>query len=200
MNAFLKAALAAVAGSALLIGGAGTLALWNSSTSVSGGQIVAGELTVGIATTGYWSVAHEIAGSYAAPVSLSRSEFARFRAVPGDRLVFTTTVPITATGDSLTATTSLSAGAVTPSTSSAADRALASTLTGTATTTLSVPGGAGVTGAAPNYTLTPNGANISAVATLTATITFPLNAPNGYPGVNGSVSFADMGVAVTQTN
>jgi alternate signal-mediated exported protein len=200
MNAFLKAALAAAAGSALFLGGAGTLALWNSSSSIRGGQITAGELTVGTASTGLWSVAHETAGSYAAPVSLSAAEFAHFRAVPGDRLVFTTTVPITATGDNLTATTSLSEGAVMPSTSSAADRALASTLTGSAMTTLSLPGGPGVTGGTPNYTLVPNGARISAVATLTATIIFPVGAANAYAGVNGSVSFANMGVAVTQTS
>ena len=55
MNKLLKGAIAGAAGVALLLGGAGTFALWNSSATVTGGNIDAGNLHVADSgTAGTW--------------------------------------------------------------------------------------------------------------------------------------------------
>lgn len=53
MNKLTKASIAGAAGIALLLGGAGTLALWNDAASVTGETINSGELTIGT-PTGAW--------------------------------------------------------------------------------------------------------------------------------------------------
>ena len=47
MNKLVKGAVAGAAGIALLLGGAGTFALWNASTNVSTGSISTGTLAFG---------------------------------------------------------------------------------------------------------------------------------------------------------
>jgi alternate signal-mediated exported protein len=202
MNKIAKAAIATAIGCALLLGGAGTLATWNASTPVAeGGTIVAGKLTVGPATGGAWSVQHLTAGVYGSAVALSASQFATFLAVPGDKLTYTATVPLAATGNNLVATTSLAGGAITASSASLADQALATALTASATTALTIPTTTGVTGTAPTYTFTPGTTGISANATVSATITYPLTNVAGAENASmqGSVSLADMAVSITQT-
>ena len=111
MNKLLKGAIAGAVGIALLTGGAGTFALWNSSTAVSGGTIVAGNLLVADSgTAGSWSV-----NGHAVTLS-------SFKAAPGDTLTFTKTVNVTATGDNLVATLGLGAASITPSSTAPADR------------------------------------------------------------------------------
>ena len=203
MNKLTKAVIAAAAGGALLLGGAGTLATWNSTGSVStAGVVAAGNLNVGSATVVGWSVQHQTGGTYGTAVSLTPAQFTAFRAVPGDRLTYTATVPITATGDNLVATTSLTPGSITAlSTSNSADVALASALTSGATTTMTIPTTTGVTGTAPTYTFTPAGATISAVATVTATITYPITSTAGAENASilGTVNLTNVGVTITQT-
>jgi len=202
MKKLTKAVIAAAAGGALLLGGAGTLATWNSSGTVStAGTIAAGNLNVGSATVVGWSVQHLTAGTYGSAVTLTPAQFTAFRAVPGDKLTYTATVPITATGNNLVATTSLSGGSITAATASAADVALASALTTSATTTMSIPATTGVTGTGPTYTFTPAGATINAVATVSATITYPLVATAGAENASilGTVNLTNVGVTITQT-
>ena len=50
MNKLTKGAIATAAGIALLLGGAGTFALWNGQTTIAGGTISTG--TLAIASTG----------------------------------------------------------------------------------------------------------------------------------------------------
>ena len=55
MNAFVKSAVAGAAGIALLLGGAGTFAVWNSSASASAGVLRTGQLTLSTTPgTGQW--------------------------------------------------------------------------------------------------------------------------------------------------
>ena len=54
MNKIIKGSIAGAAGIALLLGGAGTFALWNDSTSVQGGKIKAGNLAL-VNQTGAWT-------------------------------------------------------------------------------------------------------------------------------------------------
>jgi len=57
MNKLVKGGLAAAAGIALLMGGAGSLAYWNASETSSSGQIQTGHLTLSADAAGSWDVA-----------------------------------------------------------------------------------------------------------------------------------------------
>jgi alternate signal-mediated exported protein len=186
MNKLLKGAIAGAVGIALLTGGAGTFALWNSSTAVSGGTIVAGNLLVADSGT---------AGTWAAngtPVTLST-----FKAAPGDVLTFTKTVNVTATGNNLVATLGLGAASITPTSASAADVALAAYLTKSAVLSAT---GTGIAASGANYVITAGTSGVTSTVTVTATITFPKNATAGFENNTklGSVSLADMAVTLNQ--
>ncbi|MCU1583867.1 MAG: hypothetical protein JWM49_423 [Microbacteriaceae bacterium] len=202
MNKLVKGAIAGAAGIALLLGGAGTFALWNSSANVNGGTIVAGNLHLGTATTGSWTVAHiGTNGTYGTAVTVT--DLSKFKASPGDQLTYTSEVPVTATGDNLVAAVSLSPGSIVATPTSAthtkvpADDELARFLT--ANTTVSMTG-SGITGTAPNYVLTAgSGAGISTTATVTATITFASGAAGAEnTAMLGSVDLSGMSLTVTQ--
>jgi alternate signal-mediated exported protein len=89
MNKLTKSAIAGAAGIALLLGGAGSLAYWNSAATVGGTTITAGTLTITSdpgATTTYTSSGDSVA-----------------LIVPGDSVTVTQPVTISATGDHLKA-------------------------------------------------------------------------------------------------
>lgn len=102
MNKFTKGAIATGAGIILLMGGAGTFALWNDSASVAGGTIESGTLTIDAAAgapgAGSWS---DVSNS-SLPVSID--DIGEFLVVPGDVLEFTQSFVVGATGDNLEAT------------------------------------------------------------------------------------------------
>ncbi|MCC6270567.1 MAG: alternate-type signal peptide domain-containing protein [Microbacteriaceae bacterium] len=100
MNKLTKAAIAGAAGIALLLGGAGSLAYWNTSASLTGATITAGELTITANNDGAWSDAD------------GAITIASFRAVPGDVLTYTATFDVTAVGDNLTATVALTGDSI----------------------------------------------------------------------------------------
>lgn len=88
MNKLIKGSIAGAAGIALLLGGAGTLALWNDTANLSAaGSIKSGVLDVTAATPGTWNNSIALI-------------------VPGDTRTFTQTVDLTATGDNLKFTVS----------------------------------------------------------------------------------------------
>lgn len=208
MNKLTKATIAASVGIALLLGGAGTFATWNSSSTISGGTIVSGNLLVGTPATGTWTVAHLNAlplATYGTPVGLTMSSTGAltvttgglaYTASPGDQLTYTTTVPLTVTGTNLSATLALTQGAITAASSAKADGELASDLSKSANVTMGT--GAGISSAGSPAVYTISGAATSPVtATLAATITFPSSATDA---MNGSVSFAGWALALTQTS
>lgn len=82
MNKLVKGSLAAAAGITLLMGGAGSLALWNDSTDSTAGSISTGELNITSAGDGAW----------AQDITLW---------VPGDTDTYTETFDIAAAGDNL---------------------------------------------------------------------------------------------------
>ncbi|MET4782604.1 alternate-type signal peptide domain-containing protein [Glaciihabitans sp. UYNi722] len=189
MNKLVKGAIAGAAGIALLLGGAGTFALWNSSASVAGGTIVAGNLVVADpGPAGVWTV-----NGGTTPVTLSS-----YRVVPGDVLKFTKTVNVTASGDSLVATLGLGTASITPTAAgNAADVALANYLNANAVLAAS---GASITGTGP-YTVTAGASGIVAQpVVVTATITFPKSVTAGAENAakSGSVSLAGLTVTLTQ--
>lgn len=84
MNKLVKGSVAAAAGIVLLMGGAGSLALWNDSADLTGGSIDTGEL----------SIVSNGDGAWATGIALW---------VPEDTDTYTETFDITASGDNILA-------------------------------------------------------------------------------------------------
>ena len=107
MNKVTKGALAAAAGAAILVGGAGTMAAWNSSVGTNGGTVTAGQLNLTATDTGSWKWGGT--GANAGNVFNPATE----TLVPGDVVVYTATYKITAVGTNLKATLTPTLGGVT---------------------------------------------------------------------------------------
>ena len=98
MNKLTKGTIAGAAGIVLLLGGAGTFALWNDSADISGGTVTSGTLYFDPVTAGTWQdVSPDVTG---APKTINP---ATFLTVPGDVLTYTSTVVVNATGTNLLA-------------------------------------------------------------------------------------------------
>lgn len=190
MNKLGKAAIASGIGVALLLGGAGTLATWNSSAPIDGGTIVAGNLLVADGGAGVWT-----ANGDATPIDL-----ASYTVVPGDVLTYTKAMDITATGNNLVATLGLGAGSISGTTASAADQALAGYLTKTATIDATGPGIATTGGVT---TVTAGTAGVNQTVTVTVTVTFPKSVTVGDATEDatktGSVNLSGLAVTLTQS-
>lgn len=126
MNKLIKGSVAAAAGIALLMGGAGSLALWNDSATVNAGTVSSGTLAITGSTGGAWS-----------PTIA--------KIVPGDTVTYTKQLTVSATGDNLKAT-------VTSNIASITNNITGSTATSTFVVKTS-PGGVVVTPTAGVYTL-----------------------------------------------
>lgn len=90
MNKMAKGALATGVGVALLLGGGGTLAVWNQSANASAGTIAAGDLNL-TTETGVWT--SNISGAVAS--------IATYKIVPGEKLTYTQNVDVTLTGNNI---------------------------------------------------------------------------------------------------
>lgn len=188
MNKLLKGSIAGAVGVALLLGGAGTFASWNSTAIVgSAGAIKAGTLTVtdpAPATPGTWRNG---------PLTTSPTiTIANFRTVPGDVLTYTKTLNVVATGDNLKAILSLDPNSITGTTTSIPDATLAGYLSNNATISAT---GTGVT-------TTSGVTNIATTAT-SIVVVVTLNFPNGAAGAenlakSGSVDLSKVAVILTQ--
>jgi alternate signal-mediated exported protein len=100
-SALIKGTAAIAVGAALLLGGGGTLASWNASTTQNPGTVVAGDLDV-VADAGVWTDRN------GAPVTIST-----YKVVPGDKLTYTQDLNVTLTGDKMAANVAATgAGAV----------------------------------------------------------------------------------------
>lgn len=186
MNRLLRGSIAGAAGIALLLGGAGTFALWNSSANVAGGTITAGTLTIAPSTT---------AGSWTAN-GVAVADIADYTIVPGDSLVYTQKMSIVATGDNLVATLDIAAASVEATSTSPADVALASFIDESAVLTAT---GTAITGSAAPFTVTAGTAGVAQDVTVTVSIDFT----NGAAGVEnaaqlGSVDLESLAVSLTQ--
>ncbi len=168
MNKLAKGAVATALGTALLLGGAGTLALWNDSADLGAGQDIASGVLTLDAATGTWD---------ANPALW----------VPGDAITYTTTVSIVAQGDNLAAELSVDPASITgsPALLAALDTTLAVS---------DVAGGAltPVAGQDNVFTVVPTDATSGApvTATVTVTIGFPADSVSGLvaQGEQASVS------------
>lgn len=92
MNKLVKAGIAGVIGTTLLVGGAGSFALWNTSATITPPSITAGSLTLNALSTGVWQY------------NSTTIDPTAYRMVPGDTLTFTQSLQLTAVGDHMRAT------------------------------------------------------------------------------------------------
>lgn len=174
MNKLIKGSIAGAAGIALLLGGAGTLAYWNDSATLgNAGSITAGTLDV-TAGTGAWTT-NGVAGKAAL-------------IVPGDTLVYTENLTLSATGDNLKFTVSDNvAGLVTAGSISGAV-VTPSVVVKSGSTTVT-PGAGGV------YTAS-QGTN---AVTVTVTVSFP-STVSGLTGQGQTLNLGTAAVTVTQVS
>lgn len=96
----LKGTVAAAAGIAVMLGGAGTFALWNQQGAIGSGSTGTGALTAEFDPQTTWQDTTAGAGNAVEDVTA-------FRMVPGDTLVGSTAVTVTATGENLLVDTGL---------------------------------------------------------------------------------------------
>jgi alternate signal-mediated exported protein len=184
MNKFVKGAVAGAAGLVLLLGGAGTLAYWNAETTVNGGSIVAGNLTLTNSGSAVWT------DGTGAAVDLST-----FRVVPGDTLNLTQTVTLTATGNNLVGTLSLAGGGITGD--------LAGFLTQNATMTIVTPTQAGVSCTGATCTITAGSAGVTNQnITVKVAISFPKSTTAGFENAAmlKTASLAGLTIRLEQTH
>ena len=200
MNRLTKGSIAGAVGVALLLGGAGTFATWNSAVGVSGATITAGNLLVSDPTPsdGVWTVQKNGTGT-----AQTVSNISTFLASPGDKLTYTKKVKITATGDNLTANLTLGAGSITAAPApadAAASTALAGFLTKTAEITAT---GTGIASTGLNtFSVTPGSAGITAQdVTVSVVITFPKSATAGAENAakTGAVTLSGLTVNLLQS-
>ncbi|WP_054010270.1 alternate-type signal peptide domain-containing protein [Arthrobacter sp. ERGS1:01] len=143
MKKVLKSGLAAGAAAALLLGGAGTFALWQGSGNIDAGTVSTGHLTLDTTTTpGTWA-------DVSADVLPANAAFdpATQHIVPGDTVEFSQTVKISADGKNLK-------GALTVGTLAAIPAALQPDVTVTVAATAS---GTGISAAGNVITFTEPG-------------------------------------------
>lgn len=113
-----KGALAASTAAVLLLGGAGSLAYWNTEGTVSGGDFSTGDLELDFADcdTAGWTVTNTVEG-----VSDLAVDLTDFAVVPGDVFTKTCTIEVVAVGDNIRAILGVTDGTVTPSATLDAD-------------------------------------------------------------------------------
>lgn len=94
MNKATKGAIAAGAAGILLLGGAGTFALWEDNATVDPASISTGVLTLDVAPGEWNDVTDPLA-----PVTIN--DISSFDIVPRDKITYTTEVTVTAEGNNL---------------------------------------------------------------------------------------------------
>lgn len=189
MKNILKGTIAGAAGIALLLGGAGTFALWNANAETAGGTIVAGDLSITPAAT---------AASWTVNGGSPLSSLDGYQLVPGDVVVYTKDMTIVAEGDNLVATLDIDPASIAPtSTTDDADVALADYLSTSAVLSAT---GTGISAGPAPYTVTAGAAGVSQTVTVSVTITYPKSTTPGFENDTklGSVDLSALAVTLTQ--
>jgi len=106
MNKSTKGALAAVAAGVLLLGGAGTLAFWTDSETVTGGNLASGHLDIATDGTNTGCAAWKLDSGESVPVTYAEGD----PLVPGDVLSRHCAFTIDAAGNHLRATIAATGG------------------------------------------------------------------------------------------
>jgi alternate signal-mediated exported protein len=106
MNKLVKGSIAGAVGIALLLGGAGTFALWSDNAAVNGGIVQTGTLDIALTGTAAWKDISPDAANTTWVVATDRL-------VPGDTVTLTQDVTVVATGKNLKALLAYTAGSIT---------------------------------------------------------------------------------------
>ncbi len=169
MNKLTKSAIAGAAGIALLLGGAGSLAYWNSSATVSTSTISSGKLEVAINSGAAWNKTIT-------------------KWVPGDTATYSANITVTAEGDNIKANLAFDTLSLVPPTGT--NKLLdALDITFTADTSVSP----NLTGSAGVYQITAAGTYVIPV---TVTVLFKTTADN--QSQLGTLNLTGMKFTVTQ--
>ncbi|MEO8093358.1 MAG: alternate-type signal peptide domain-containing protein [Pseudolysinimonas sp.] len=201
MNKLTKGAIAGAAGIILLMGGAGSLAYWNDSATAgpaTGTTITAGTLTISAVDAGVWKKQffNAVPTQVGSDVAVTNAGLAAVRIVPGNKLTYTQTFNLNATGDDLYFTIGSSNGSVAAASGAAADVALAAQSTGTFTIGTVSAGNVALTG------VTAGVYKVTTAGTSTITVTWVINFPFGASAVNtakgGVLSLTQGAITVTQ--
>ncbi len=165
MNKLVTGAVAGAAGIALLLGGAGTFALWNASTEVNAASVASGTLSLTPSSAGSWTDVTN--GRNAA---LTTAQVAAYKVVPGSKLQFTQPITIAASGTDLRADLTYDATSVTGSLKPYVTNALTvSTAAGNST----LPSGVTAGSAPGSYVVAP-----VAAGSTSAVVTFVVELPS----------------------
>jgi alternate signal-mediated exported protein len=182
MNKLIKGAVTGAAGIALLLGGAGTFAAWNASSSLApAGAVNTGTLKIGSSSAVGWFT--DANATQAVDVS-------SFHAVPGDKLFYKATADIVAVGDHLQAEIGVDQSTLKAELggSSSALTASVASVTGT-----------GISASDGDYIFKANGSDIQ--ATVIVEVDFPLgdtpvDAAND--GENSTIKLDPLSITLTQ--
>jgi alternate signal-mediated exported protein len=186
MNKLTKGAIASAAGIILLMGGAGTLASWNASSTAGASQAIsAGQLAVNTPGTGVWTQG----------TSTTAIDPATFKIVPGDTLTYSQTFNLAASGNNLLFTVAATSGALTATSASAADSKLLAQTTAAASFVVT-GGNIAASTSANTYKVTSNSG--SNTVTIKMTVSFPYAAADNL-SMLGSVTLGTGAITLTQT-
>jgi alternate signal-mediated exported protein len=165
MNKLVTGAVAGAAGIALLLGGAGTFALWNASTEVNASSVASGTLSLTQSSAGSWT---DVTNGRS--TALTTAQVAAYKVVPGSKLQFTQPITIVASGTDLRADLTYDATSVTGSLKPYVTNALTvSTAAGSST----LPSGVTAGSTAGSYVVAP-----VAAGSTSAVVTFVVELPS----------------------
>ncbi len=202
VRTLIGASVAAVLGSTLLLGGAGTLAFWSDTTSSAAQAIQSGQLDLG--TIGVTDIDAKIEQRVDGKIG-PRTQYTGGPVVPGDVIIATINVPVTLVGDNMKAKFTISptdlAVASSDATVKAKNIAMANALSmsvvriGAATAPLPMtaePAGGQST------TLTPAVLGTAKTIPVVLEITFPWGTPGQYNDTMGGQVALSAAYSLTQ--
>jgi alternate signal-mediated exported protein len=180
MHKIVTGAIAGAAGVALLLGGAGTFALWNANASTAATAVSSGTLTLSAANDGAWTDITNGRSTAINPASVLM--------VPGNKYQFTQTLAIGATGQDLKANLTYATQSIT------GDAALVAATTKTLAVTSSSAAVVQSTANANTFVVSPSS------ATSTVKVVFTIELPaTATTGQNGTVNVGALAFTLTQT-
>ena len=180
MNKIVTGAIAGAAGIALLLGGAGTFALWNASASASASSISAGTLSLSANNDGKWL---DTTNGRSATINPTTALM-----VPGNTYQFSQTLTVAATGQDLKANLTYATQSIT------GDSALIAATTRTLAVTSSAANVVQSTSSANTFVVTP--ASATSTVNVVFTITLPAAATTGQ---GGTLNLSAIAFTLTQT-
>jgi alternate signal-mediated exported protein len=180
-----KGAIAVGAGVALLLGGAGTMAAWQLTSTAAPGSVSSGQfdLVSNTGATAKWGTA-----TNATTCTPTTTDFpAGGKLVPGDCVIYTQPVTVTASGNRLVATLTIS---------SVANTGVWSGLAATSVTTMDA--NPAVTGTGSPFTITPGTGTVNATGRVVTTVIFD-PATTGNTGQNSTATLNGVSLVLKQT-